>query len=340
MREKWIDFEKGIAIYSVVLGHSIQYIYCHNESMEDNCVFLFIYSFHMALFAMISGYLLYYSARRYSLIEGVVRKVETILVPCLVWGGIEYFYTLLRGWNCFSIYNCILFLLNHNWFLWSVFYCSIIIFLLNYLIGSVKNLAGLLIIVGAMFCPDFLNSIDFKMMFPAYFVGYCVNDKRLLQKYKAARTNTKLIIFMGIVFIYIVLMLFVIDKNDIMYWQYYLGSDRVHNFENLIKRLAVNLIGSSMVVLSLMYIFGRIHALRFTYIVARLGKNSLGIYMVQSIVFGYGLGILYRFSSMSTLFRGVATAVLSGIITIGSWLVVNLLKKNKLAARIFLGVTE
>ncbi len=145
---------------------------------------------------------------------------------------------------------------------------------------------------------------------------------------------------MGIVFIYIVLMLFVIDKNDIMYWQYYLGSDRVHNFENLIKRVAVNLIGSSMVVLSLMYIFGRIHALRFTYIVARLGKNSLGIYMVQSIVFGYGLGILYRFSSMSTLFRGVATAVLSGIITIGSWLVVNLLKKNKLAARIFLGVTE
>lgn len=342
MREKWIDFEKGIAIYSVVLGHSIQYIYCHNESMEDNCVFLFIYSFHMALFAMISGYLFYYSARRYSLIEGVVRKVETILVPCLVWGGIEYFYTVLRGWNSVSFNGCILFLLNHNWFLWSVFYCNIVVILMHHFWGEgkIKNLVALLIVISAMFYPDYFNLIDFKMMFPAFWVGYLIKDRQLLHKYKIATINTKLVILGTIVLIYIWLMLFVVDKNDIMHWQYYLGADRIYAFECLIKRQAVNIIGSIMVIVMLKHLFERLTVRSYVDRVSTLGKNSLGIYMIQSIVFGYGLGVLYKFSELVILIRGIITVALSVVITICSLIIVNIIKKNRISAKILLGRTK
>ena len=48
-RYTWIDCIKGIGIFLVVLGH----IY------KDNYIGLWIYSFHMPLFFMLSGYLMY-----------------------------------------------------------------------------------------------------------------------------------------------------------------------------------------------------------------------------------------------------------------------------------------
>lgn len=64
-RIEWIDALKGFAIFSVVLGH------CVTDSMSSNtfpeyAVFLkilydFIYSFHMPLFFIISGYVFYVS---------------------------------------------------------------------------------------------------------------------------------------------------------------------------------------------------------------------------------------------------------------------------------------
>ena len=48
-RYTWIDCIKGIGIFLVVLGH----IY------KDNYIGQWIYSFHMPLFFMLSGYLMY-----------------------------------------------------------------------------------------------------------------------------------------------------------------------------------------------------------------------------------------------------------------------------------------
>lgn len=60
-----IDFIRGIAIILVILGHNIQYgsgvSYYTNELYFDNVLFKLIYSFHMPLFALISGYLSYRS---------------------------------------------------------------------------------------------------------------------------------------------------------------------------------------------------------------------------------------------------------------------------------------
>ena len=66
-----IDFLKSISIILVVLGHCIQYgsgyLYLVNNNFFYNKLFMFIYSFHMPLFAAISGYLFYKSINKYSL---------------------------------------------------------------------------------------------------------------------------------------------------------------------------------------------------------------------------------------------------------------------------------
>ena len=54
-REKKWDFLRGIAIFLVLLGHSIQWM---DPDWQHNPLFEGIYSFHMPLFMFISGYFL------------------------------------------------------------------------------------------------------------------------------------------------------------------------------------------------------------------------------------------------------------------------------------------
>lgn len=53
IRNKEIDYLKGLSIILVVVGHAIQYNIC---DYNVNPFFNIIYSFHMPLFMFISGY--------------------------------------------------------------------------------------------------------------------------------------------------------------------------------------------------------------------------------------------------------------------------------------------
>lgn len=71
-RESWIDVLKGIGIILVVIGHT---------SLE-NCLVDWIYTFHMPMFFMLSGYLWnVFSERQMKFREFVVRRIKTILWP-------------------------------------------------------------------------------------------------------------------------------------------------------------------------------------------------------------------------------------------------------------------
>lgn len=60
-RNVYGDCTKGILIFLVILGHCIQYgsgaTYLNKELFWENKIFQWVYSFHMPLFALISGYL-------------------------------------------------------------------------------------------------------------------------------------------------------------------------------------------------------------------------------------------------------------------------------------------
>lgn len=69
-RNSFIDFVKGVLIFLVVLGHCIQYgsgkYYFTRQSYFENILFKIIYSFHMPLFSLISGFLFFYSCQSHS----------------------------------------------------------------------------------------------------------------------------------------------------------------------------------------------------------------------------------------------------------------------------------
>ena len=82
-RKQWIDTLKAVAIFLVVCGH-----YVHTPVVKA-----FIYSFHMHLFFMISGFL-YHKKDTFGKL--VIKKAKTLLVPYLIFSLIGYGFFLLR----------------------------------------------------------------------------------------------------------------------------------------------------------------------------------------------------------------------------------------------------
>ena len=133
-RNGYLDFVKGIATFLVIWGHAL-------ADMDTGHVFSeivagqIIYSFHMPLFFIIGGYLLYFSVQRHSTRDLLVSRLKSLIWPLAVWGlgirlplnairhvitGSPFRYTTPISWvNAFT----------GPWFIWTFFCLSIYIIL-------------------------------------------------------------------------------------------------------------------------------------------------------------------------------------------------------------------
>ena len=85
-RNSYLDFVRGIAIYCVLWGHCIQYGMVNGGNFFENPIFKFIYSFHMPMFMLISGYLFYDSAKTKNISKLLVTRLWSLGIPLFVWG--------------------------------------------------------------------------------------------------------------------------------------------------------------------------------------------------------------------------------------------------------------
>ena len=129
----WIDLIKCLAIFLVILGHTIT---SFNHNYLNSPLYLSIYSFHMPLFMMISGYMISIKHLNNPL-KYLKKRVYSILFPALIWGAIVIGIRILLGVH-----------IQHGfmhqwwwglWFLKSLFACDIII-LLSYLFTKKTHL--------------------------------------------------------------------------------------------------------------------------------------------------------------------------------------------------------
>ena len=81
-----LNFVKGIAAFLVLWGHIVQYGIT-DYSFFDDPMYILIYSFHMPVFIVISGYLFYKSYHRNAFGALLKKKLTGILYPGVIWGG-------------------------------------------------------------------------------------------------------------------------------------------------------------------------------------------------------------------------------------------------------------
>ncbi|AMR33835.1 hypothetical protein A0256_21535 [Mucilaginibacter sp. PAMC 26640] len=91
LRLNWIDYAKGVGIILVVFGHVLKGLNT-SKLVEPTFYYYainFIYSFHMPLFFMLSGYFFLASFNKRGTQLFIVNKLETIAYPFLIWSVIQ-----------------------------------------------------------------------------------------------------------------------------------------------------------------------------------------------------------------------------------------------------------
>lgn len=83
-RIEWIDIAKGIAIVAMIIGHSVEY---------GGTIRNFIFSFHMPLFFILSGYTYKIPETMHDLMHQLKKDLRHIYLPCLV---TVWIYQVLR----------------------------------------------------------------------------------------------------------------------------------------------------------------------------------------------------------------------------------------------------
>ena len=169
---------RGIAIMLMLWGHAIQYCGLGQLPVFENRVFLSIYSFHMPLFMLVSGFLFHRSCEKRSLPELLMHRVAGLLWPILggtvlnnllmllpqailshgenlsVWNG-----ALLNGWS------------ELIWFLWSLLAASVVTGI-SCKIGKTPWKRGLFLILCLPLLALFPNVNYNLLMYPFFLTGY------------------------------------------------------------------------------------------------------------------------------------------------------------------------
>jgi fucose 4-O-acetylase-like acetyltransferase len=194
MKERivYIDRLKGVAILLVVIGHFIQY---NTIESKDNFLFNLIYSFHMPLFMLVSGYVAYLTIR-FTIFQDylafLLKKGKSLLIPFFVWPLIvdNFFFTNKYAIDFLGqLTNLVNDPRKGLWFLWYLFFLtllySIFLFFSNKFNNKNNILADLLIIgllLGLCFVFKIFQATVYINSFIQYFGFYFAGT--LLAKYK------------------------------------------------------------------------------------------------------------------------------------------------------------
>lgn len=288
-RSELIDVLKGSAITLVVLGHSIQYgyglDYFEKDSFYDNYVFRAIYTFHMPLFMLISGYLFVRSNRK-ELVHVICNKVNYIGVPYLFYYSLLYFlwwYSSQLDAFYFSDYLMKLQGQVWLWFLSSLMLNCFLISFSSHLLGNYVSIwLSMILVLFFFLVPNTILPDTHKYMFTFFSIGYYCerNIQQFVIKLKKIR------IWFCLLFLFL-LSLFFYDKDLMIYKGGYCIIDNSHIItQQLNKDIVRYLVG--LVATCCFVGFVEIFVMRvrfFCNFLCILGQHTLAIYCMQSVFF-------------------------------------------------------
>lgn len=346
----YLDVVKGIAVFLMIWGHCIQY--CDiTGSFFENPVMKMIYSFHMPLFMLVSGYLFFFSFRKRDLKTLLIHRVQGILQPIifgtvltnLLWALMSYALSsadvhlkLINGRLLSGVTDVF-------WFLWCVLASGVTV-AISCKITQKPLLQAVLLIGGIGFVAIF-PGMDYQWyMYPYFVFGFLFAEyKGSLAKYVQKFQYWVLPIFPAMLpfyrmehYIYITPMYS--PELGIA------GSLKIAAF-----RYAIGLAGS-LFVLVLLDILFRLPERNRTVpklltAVSRLGENSLQIYVISVPLLSMYLSVIYDkvtavlgfplFGEDPWMLGLLYAPVLSVIYAVGLYMVLMLLKRLGIHSLVF-----
>lgn len=296
MKNNFVNLLRGLAIFLMLWGHCIQYCIPIGVDFFENPIFKIIYSFHMPLFMLISGYLFYFSFEKRDMKTLLAHRCKG-LIHAIVFCGIFIYFTttvvfsVING-NISPIINGgWLSSLSGLWFIWSVLGASIVVGVVCKKITKLW-LQIVLVVFGGLFVI-LLPNYDLNLfMYPYFIIGF------YFAKYK--QTLFKKIDWLKYVFLplFPVMMLF-FDKKHYIYTSGIFG-DKFGFWQYVqidLFRWAIGLVGSLFVIVLMEIVYKLIVSKTPKFAlwngVSYLGEKSLQIYALSSAFLSFYLPIVY-----------------------------------------------
>ncbi len=134
LRLNWIDYAKGIGIILVVYGHVIKGLITPGLIEEQFYYYTvnFVYSFHMPLFFILSGYFFISSLSKRTVWQFVNIKLKTIIYPFAVWSLLQTSIEILLSnytnnqISSNSLLSCLIVPRSQFWFLHALFFINLL----------------------------------------------------------------------------------------------------------------------------------------------------------------------------------------------------------------------
>ena len=286
-RDVSLDVAKGILIFLVVWGHSIQFGFGYSYGESYGCytdwIFRFIYTFHMPLFMAISGYLFYYSNKK-PCKEVIISRLKSIGIPYLIYCTIMVLIlipTTQMGGARFLMLSTYA---NGFWFLTSILFNCLLVSCVTLLTRRKWIVTLLLSLISVMFLfiSDKYLYGTHNFMFTCFIIGYIYNmliEKSLIScKTKPCRLLISILLLIGCTYLYNKEIFIYVTGVDI----WHEGTIDVHQLTIDIKRIAISIV-ASISFLTLISWYKYIPN-KISEIICNLSRYSLGIYCSSSIM--------------------------------------------------------
>lgn len=349
-RELLPDVLRGFAVCLVILGHCIQEgsgeTYRGQQAYFADRLYQLIYSFHMPLFMLVSGWLARYSMkddktnRQQCII--LLKRTKSLLIPIFGWTALDsariFVLNAYQGYPHASFAEGIMQYfwnaLENLWFLWAVFWCFLAVWVIHYRFRDCiwLYLAGFLIM---FFVPDGLGLGAYKYMFPYYVMAFYLNGHTaVLDKTVFSSRHRRLLCIMGLGIMWGILFAAFFDRDTLIYLSGYkvIGKNVARQVWIDGYRLLVGLVGSAFFVLLWREILSLCRKCHFR-ILSRLGQDSMGIYAVSGYILVLGVAPLTLNVSPSYAINLAEMVAVTGISVLATELMGQIPAINRLVGK-------
>ncbi|WGE59217.1 acyltransferase family protein [Actinobacillus equuli] len=348
-RNSFLDIAKGIGIFLMIFGHNIlngngEYVY-HSKDTWSAPLLVFIYSFHMPLFMLISGYLFYFSLNRNVDWKNILcKRFKHILFPIIIFNF--YVYIAMNSqvyqsdlYVMFNLERLLFRIFDGFWFLWAILCSSVLVIFVKYFAKDSK-LLYFLILIALFFIPNKvfgLQTYRISFVYGFFVLAYLFAERIKVNTQKINENYGKIWLISTIIF-FICLPFFSYEN-----YIYFSGYNILNPLLNVtlseqlwlnIYRFIIGLSGSVFILFLINKIYQSTKDIFIWKFFGYLGTYSLGFYCIQELLISFGVKVIskgyFEINYLINFFQSLCVIFLCTIF-------IELLKKNDLLKKFHLG---
>ena len=321
-RQEWIDIAKGIGIILVVYGHVLRGVESANLPLDKNFFLsndLFIYSFHMPLFFVLSGLFFTNSLNKYGVKGLLFEKSKTILYPFVIWSILQTSIEIILSSftngqiSINELFTSLIIPRAQFWFLYALFFINVINLLLFRIFKDKWLIISFLISIIYHIFPINLSVFSNAFSYLIYFNIGIASYNFLIKENKINKISNPMYL------ISIVL--------SFIFFEYlYIAKDIL-----ILKKILILPILGTIVTIILSYVISKEKALKT--ILNSLGKYSMHIYILHILVASGTRIILFKLLHIDNVIIHIVTGTILGVIA--PYLITFKFKNNKIYESLF-----